>query len=102
MTTDNRRKEEKSKAQTEDLRESLTPLPKSAVVDKAERRTSILPSNYNTYIPTIESVVDDCNMKEAIAAVKRNKGTPGIDSITTEEIEEVMQKRMASDQTEHS
>lgn len=92
MTTDNRRKEEKSKAETEEPRESLIPLPKSAMVDKAERRTSILPSNHNTYIPTIESVVDDCNMKEAIAAVKRNKGSPGIDDITTEEIEEVMQK----------
>jgi hypothetical protein len=42
MTTDNRRKEEESKAKTEESRESLVPLANSAVVDKAERKTSIL------------------------------------------------------------
>jgi RNA-directed DNA polymerase len=35
----------------------------------------------------------DCNIKEAVAAVKSNKGAPGIDGITTEEIKEVMQKQ---------
>jgi RNA-directed DNA polymerase len=92
MTTDNRRKEERSKAETEEPRENLTPLPKSAMVDKTERKTSTLPSSHNTYIPTIESVVDDCNIMEAIKTVKRNKGAPGIDGITTEEIDEVMPK----------
>ena len=62
MTINNRRKEEESKAKTEESRESLIPLTNSAVVDKAERNTSILPSSCDTYIPTIESVVDDCNM----------------------------------------
>jgi len=93
MTTDNRRKEEKSEAETEDSGESLVPLLKSAMVAKAERDTSILPSDHNTYIATIERVVDDCNMKEAIAAVIRNKGSPGIDGITTEEIKRVLQQQ---------
>jgi group II intron reverse transcriptase/maturase len=93
MTTDNRRKAEKSKAQTEESRESLVPLLNSAMVDKAERETTFLPSGHDTYIATIESVVDDCNMKEAIAAVIRNKGAPGIDGITTEEIKKVMREQ---------
>jgi RNA-directed DNA polymerase len=93
MTTDKRRKEEQSEAKTEDLRESLIPLLNSAVVVKTERKTSILPSDHNSHIPTIEGVVDDCNMKEAIAAVIRNKGSPGIDGITTEEIKRVLVKQ---------
>lgn len=91
MTTDNRRKEDKSKAQTEESRESLISLPNSAMVDKTERETSILPSSqYNT--PRIESVVNDYNIQGAITAVIRNKGAPGIDGITTEEIKKVIQK----------
>lgn len=94
MTTDNCRKEEESEAETGDSRECLVPLPKSAIVDKAERKTSTLPSiDHNTYISTIESVVDDRNIQEAIVAVIRNKGAPGIDGITTQEIKEVMQKQ---------
>ena len=93
MATENRRKEDMSKAQTEESRESLVPLPNSAMVDKTEKGTSILPSDHDAYIATIESVVDDCNMKDAIAKVKRNKGAPGIDGITTKEITEVMQKQ---------
>jgi RNA-directed DNA polymerase len=93
MTIGNRRKEERSEAKTEDLRESLIPLLNSAVVVKAGRETSILPSDHNSHIPTIERVVDDCNMKEAIAAVIRNKGSPGIDGITTEEIKRVLVKQ---------
>jgi RNA-directed DNA polymerase len=93
MTTDNRRKEEKSKAQMGESRESLVPLPNSAMVDKAERGTSILPSGYDTYIATIESVLDERNIQEAVKAVISNKGAPGIDGITTEEIKTVMQKQ---------
>ena len=93
MTTENRRKEEESKAKTEESGESPVPLLNSAMVAKAERETSILPSGYDTYISTIEGVVDDCNMKKAIAKVVSNKGAPGIDGITTEEIKEVMQKQ---------
>lgn len=92
MTTDNRRKEEQARAKTEEPRESLTQLPNSAIVDEAARRTSNLPSDYNTHIATIESVVGDKNMKEATSAVIRNKGAPGIDGISTKEIQEVMQK----------
>jgi len=84
MTTDNRRKEGSSKAQMGESRESLVPLSNSAMVDKAERKTSILPSGNDTYIVTIESVLDECNIQEAIKAVISNKGAPGIDGITTE------------------
>jgi len=82
-----------SKAQTEESRESLVPLLNSAMVDKVAKEASILPSDHNVYIATIEGVVDDNNMKRAIARVKSNKGAPGIDGITTEEISEVMQKQ---------
>lgn len=93
MTTENRRKEDESKAKTEESGESSVPLLNSAMVDKAERGTSFLPSDHDTYIATIESVVDDSNMKRAVAKVVSNKGAPGIDGITTEEIKEVMQKQ---------
>jgi RNA-directed DNA polymerase len=93
MTTDNRRKEDASKAQMGGSRESLVSLPNSAMVDKAEGEISILPSDYDTYIVTIESVLDECNIQEAIKAVTSNKGAPGIDGITTEEIKTVMQKQ---------
>jgi RNA-directed DNA polymerase len=63
------------------------------MVGKAERETSILPSGHDTYIATIESIVDDRNMKKAVAKVVSNKGAPGIDGVTTEEIKEVMQKQ---------
>jgi len=93
MKTENRRREDMSKAQTEESRESLVPLLSSAMVDKAEKGTLILPSDHDAYITTIESVVDDCNMQRAVAKVKSNKGAPGIDGVTTEEIAEVMQKQ---------
>lgn len=87
MTTDNRRKEEQSKAKAEDPRESLAPLLNSAVVDKAERKISILPSSPNyTFIIKIEDVVEDRNIQEAVKAVICNKGASGIDGVTTEEI----------------
>lgn len=94
MTTNNRRKEEKPKAETGEEEESSLPLLNSAIVDKAERTTSLLPSNpYDTHIATIEGVTEDSNIQKAIEAVKRNKGAPGIDGITTEEIKEVMHKK---------
>ena len=66
----------------------------SAMVDKAEREESILPNNQRyIHIPKIEGVVNDYNMQEAMKAVIRNKGAPGIDGITTEEIKGVMQKQ---------
>ena len=93
MTADNRRKEEQPEAKTKELGRNLTPLSNSAMDDRAEREISILPSAHDTYIPTIESVVSDCNMTRALKAVIRNKGAPGIDGITTGEIERVMQKQ---------
>lgn len=93
MTTDNRRKEEKSKAKTEEAKENLAPLPNSVVVDKAERENTFLPSGQSPYVPTIEGVVAEWTIKEAIQAVIRNKGAPGVDGIIIEEIEEVMKEK---------
>jgi hypothetical protein len=42
MTTGNRRKEDESKAKAEESGESSVPLLNSAMVDQAERETSIL------------------------------------------------------------
>jgi len=93
MTTENRRKEEKE-AKTEDSGRNLVQPTNSAMVDKAEREESILPDNQRyIHIPKIEGVVNDYNMQEAMKAVIRNKGAPGIDGITTEEIKGVMQKQ---------
>jgi RNA-directed DNA polymerase len=92
MTTENRRKEGQE-AKAEDSGRNLVQPPNSAMVDKAEREESILPDNQRyIHVPKIEGVVSDYNMQEAMKAVIRNKGAPGIDGITTEEIKGVMQK----------
>ena len=65
MTTDNRRKEEYI-AKTEDPGRNLEYPAKSAMVDKAEGETSILPDSQRyTRIPRIEGVVNDYNIQEA-------------------------------------
>ena len=57
------------------------------MVDKAKREESILPDSQRyIHIPKIEGVVNDYNIQEATKAVIRNKGAPGVDGITTEEI----------------
>ena len=90
MTTDVRRKEEQSEAKAEESRENFVPLLNGAKVDKAGKDESFLPGSQQDPLVTIEGVVGACNIQVALAAVKRNKGAPGIDGITTEEIEEVM------------
>lgn len=66
------------------------------MVDKAEKEESLLPDNQRYIpIPKIEGVVNDYNIQEAMKAVIRNKGAPGIDGITTEEIKGEMQKQWA-------
>ncbi len=93
MTTENRRKEEQE-AKTEESRRNLVQPTNSAVVGKAEREESILPDNQHyTHIPKIEGVVNDYNMQQAMKAVIRNKGAPGIDGITIKEIKGIMQKQ---------
>jgi len=93
MTTENRRKEEQE-AKTEDSGRNLVQPTNSAMVDKAEREESILPDNQRYIpIPRIEGVVGDYNIQEAIRAVIRNKGAPGIDGVTTEEIKGIMQEQ---------
>jgi len=92
MTTENRRKEGKE-AKTKESGRNLVSLSNSAMVDKVEREESILPDNQRyTHIPTIQGVVSDYNIQEAIKAVTRNKGAPGIDGVTTEEIKGILQK----------
>ena len=62
MTTNNRRKEEKSKAKTGNSEESFVPFPNSAMVDKAERKESFLPSSRDDiYIAKIENIIIDGN-----------------------------------------
>jgi RNA-directed DNA polymerase len=94
MSTDNRRKEgakDTPEAKTEFSGRNPTKYTNSAMVDKAERETSILPDGQRyIHIPKIEGVVNDLNMQEAIKMVMRNKGAPGIDGITTEQIKEEM------------
>jgi group II intron reverse transcriptase/maturase len=64
------------------------------MVDKAERETSLLPDRQRyTHIAKIEGVVSSYSIQEAVKAVVRNKGAPGVDGITTEDIKEIMQKR---------
>jgi RNA-directed DNA polymerase len=93
MTTENRRKE-RQEAKTEDSGRNLVQPTNSAMVDKAEKENSTLPDSQSyTYIPRIEGVVSDYNIQEAMNAVIRNKGAPGIDEITTEEIKGVMTKQ---------
>ncbi len=93
MTTENRRKEEKE-AKTEDSGRNPVQPTNSAMVDKAEREESILPNSQRYIrIPKIEGVVNDYNIREAVKAVTRNKGAPGIDGVTTEEIKGIMEKQ---------
>ncbi len=91
MSTDNRRKE--NAKTSEDGRNPFFTL-NSALVDKAEKEKSILPNNQDQpFEPKIEMVVNDYNISEAIKAVKRNKGAAGIDGITTDEVEAVLEKK---------
>lgn len=86
MTTENRR----NNANTEMTERKSDLFLNSAMVDKVKREESILPDNqrYN-HIPKIERVVNDYNIQEAIKAVTRNKGAPGVDGVTTEKIEDI-------------
>lgn len=93
MTTENRRKEGQEAKMKEPGRNPVQPS-NSAMVDKAKREETILPDNQRyIHIPKIEGVVADYNIQEAIKAVTRNKGAPGIDGVTTEEIKGIMQKQ---------
>jgi len=94
MTSDNRSNIKDMRPGTREAdRKSVLPSP-GAVGDKAAREESLLPNRESyVYIPTIESMVIHENMQGAIDAVKSNKGAPGIDGITTEEIEAVFNER---------
>jgi RNA-directed DNA polymerase len=92
MTADNRRREAVAEANAEDVRENRAIPMHSTMADKAPTETSILPREDNPHIATIERVVSDHNIQKAIKAVKSNKGAPGIDGITTKEIDQEMCK----------
>lgn len=90
MRTEIRRKE--NQATTEEKGRNPELPMESAKVNTAEREQSILPSSL-THVPTIEGVVRGYNIQQAIKAVTRNKGAPGVDGVTTEEIRQVMQEQ---------
>jgi len=89
------RKEEQSEAKTEDLSRRLIPPLNSMDVSKTERENSILPSKLCEHPlgVTIEAVVDEINIQEALKAIISNKGAPGVDGITTEEIRKAMHEQ---------
>lgn len=91
MTTENHRNKTKTGLMERNSDQFLN----SAMVDKAKKEESILPNNNlsHSHIPKIEGVVNDYNLQEATKAVIRNKGAPGVDDITTEEITEVLKKQ---------
>lgn len=65
----------------------------SVVANKAEREETLLPNNQcNLPVPTIEGVVHDCNIQRAIKVVISNKGAPGVDGVTVEDIKGIIQK----------
>lgn len=93
MTAENRRKED-DEAKTQAPSRKLVRPTNSAMVDKARKEKSVLPDRQRyVYIPRIENVVSDYNIQEAIKTVVRNKGAPGIDGITVEEIKGVMEQQ---------
>lgn len=93
MTVDNRRKEERSEAKTEEMEQNSMPTSKGTMTDKTEGIKSILPGERNDiYEVTIEDVIEEANIQEAIKSVKGNRGAPGVDGITTNEIKLVMQE----------
>jgi len=93
MKTDNRRKEAKAKAKTKGKRESFFNLGDGAMVDKAERKQLLLPGvHWTIYQPTIEMVVNELNIQDALKAVIRNKGAPGIDNMQVQELEAYLYK----------
>lgn len=93
MTTDNHRKAGKPKAKTEAMKRNFRRLPNGMMVGDTDKDQYLLPGIQDAYIAKIEGVLDDFNIKEAISAVKRNKGAPGIDGVTVDEIDMVMREK---------
>jgi group II intron reverse transcriptase/maturase len=94
MTIECCRKEEKSEAETKETSRKLIPPLNGAEAGKAANENSVLPSSQanSTYIATIGNAVSDLNIQRATKAIISNKGAPGIDGITTEQIKEVMRE----------
>lgn len=80
-----------SKAQTTSSERNSQKFVDGVVIVTAKTEQSSLPGDQGyKYTASIDKLVSDFNIQEAIHRVKKNKGAPGIDNITTEEIEEVM------------
>lgn len=91
MTADNRRNGTGTEAKVEDLEGSSIPPPHGAMADIAGREPSSQPENPQyAYTPSMDSVVRDYNISEAMKAVIANKGAPGVDGITVGEIRKFM------------
>lgn len=93
MTSDNCRKEEETEAYTDGQGQYLLPFMKSAmgvagIKENASHENRTRPN----YQPSIESLVRDWNIQEALKAVKRNKGAPGIDGMEVEQLEDFLIK----------
>lgn len=93
MTADNRRKEAQCKAKAGEMGESPKLLPNGVMAVETGKNNSFLPSSqHDDPQVTVEDVVSDDNMREALKAVKSNKGAPGVDGVTVEEIDKMMRQ----------
>lgn len=63
------------------------------VVTAMTEQSSLLGDQRLEYVANIDKLVSDFNIQEATSKVKRNKGAPGIDNITTDEIDELMHEQ---------
>jgi RNA-directed DNA polymerase len=89
MTLDNCRKEKEIEACTNEQGQYLLPFMTSAMdVAMIEENPSHENRILTSYRPTIESLVRDWNIHEALKAVKRNKGASGIDGMEVKQLEE--------------
>lgn len=92
MTAENRRKGESIAKAEESGRKPVQPT-QGAMAVKAAKEQSILPDGKSqSHIPKIEGVVSNQNMEAAIKAVARNKGAPGVDGVTVNEIDKMLEK----------
>ena len=75
MTSDNCGKEEESEAYIDVRGQYLLPFMRSAMDDTVTKENSSHENKAQpSYQPTVESLVRDWNIQEALKAVKRNKG----------------------------
>lgn len=92
MSAENHRKENASKAQAGSSKRNLRKGADGVVVDTAVEENTSLPGGQRLiHYPRIERLVADYNIQEAARKVKSNRGASGIDGVTTDDIELIMQ-----------